>query len=644
MPGFDKNIIVCFQKLDLGQLANTGYRKMTSDELIKGGSQTLKRTNRSISNLLQAMQNLLRLRERFSPVHILLITLGGIALAEVIAMIVVYYVRDWPYNRQVLLDAAIMTAIIFPLLYFLSFRPLLTHMQQRDQADRILRARLHLMQFANTHALDELLQLTLDEAESLTGSAIGFFHFLQADQKTLWLQAWSTNTLQNMCKAEGKGLHYDVEQAGVWADAVRHRRPVIHNNYATLPDRKGMPEGHARVIRELVVPILRDNKVVAIIGLGNKAQDFNINDVEIVSTLADFAWDMVENKQAENALRQSEEKFRTLADWTYDWEMWMDPSENIVYTSPSCERITGYSPEEFMADPDLLIRVIHPEDRQLYEEHQTIIHDASAGPIRIEYRIISRDGNEHWIEHICRPLFGPHDHYLGRRISNRDITERKQAERRILQQNQKEVLLTQTIQTIQTDIARDLHDTLGQNISFLRMNLAHILETNLGDQANMQIRNMTKAADESYELIRALLTNLQSGYSADPLSLFTRYAKQVAERSSIQIDIISQGHPNQLSPHQIRQLFYIFREALSNIEKHANASRVSGEFLWEEYALKFAISDDGHGFDPHAVQIPGHYGLNIMRERADQMKGSLDIHSAPGQGTKIRVVVPYELR
>ena len=616
---------------------------MTSDEYTQGGSQTLARTNRNISNLLQAMQNLLRLRERFSPVHILLITLGGIALAEVVAMIVVYYFRDWPYDQQVLLDAVVMTAIIFPLLYFLSFRPLLLHIQQRNQADRILRARLHLMQLANTHSLDELLQLTLDEAESLTGSKIGFFHFLEADQKTLWLQAWSTNTLQNMCKAEGKGLHYDVEQAGVWADAVRHRRPVIHNNYATLPDRKGMPEGHARVIRELVVPILRDNKVVAIIGLGNKAQDFTANDVEIVSTLADFVWDMVTNKQAEEAIQQSEEKFRTLADWTYDWEMWMDPSENIVYTSPSCARITGYSSEEFMADPDLLIRVIHPEDRQLYEEHQTIIHDASAGPIRIEYRIISRDGSEHWIEHICRPLFGPDDRYLGRRINSREITERKHAEMKILEQNRKEALLSQTLQSIQTDIARDLHDTLGQNISFLRMNLVHLSETNLGDQADMQIQNMTKAADESYELIRALLANLQSGYSADPLSLFTRYAKQVAERSSIQIDITSRGHPNQLFPPQIRQLFYIFREALNNIEKHANASRVSGEFLWEENGLRFEVTDDGHGFDPHAVQIPGHYGLNFMRERAEQMKGSFCIQSAAGQGTKITVVVPYEL-
>ena len=435
-----------------------------------------------------------------------------------------------------------------------------------------------------------------------------------------------------------------MEEAGVWADAVRQRQPIIHNNYAALPQRKGMPEGHALVVREMVIPIMRDDKVIAILGMGNKPQDFTANDVELVSTLADFAWDIVENKRADNALRQSEEKFRTFVNWTYDWEKWVDPQGNIVYTSPSCERITGYTPEEFFADPDLLVRIVHPDDRQFYTEHQKIIHDASAGPISIEYRIIARDGSEHWIEHICRPLFGSDDRHLGRRVSNRDITERKQAEKKNIEQNQKELILTQTVQTIQTDIARDLHDTLGQNISFLRMNLEHLSEAQLRDldQIKIKIQNMTKAANESYDLIRAMLAILQAGNLTDPQNLFTRYAAQIAERSSFRIDITSQGHPKQLSPHQIRQLFFIYREALSNIEKYANASQVSGEFIWNEHAMTLVISDNGRGFDLDAVQTADHYGLKFMRERAELMKGSFSVQSASGQGTKITANVPYE--
>jgi len=75
------------------------------------------------------------------------------------------------------------------------------------------------------------------------------YHFVERDQKTLTLQAWSTRTRTEFCKAEGQGLHYSLDQAGVWVDCVRQRQPVIHNDYASLPHRKGMPPGHAEVVR-----------------------------------------------------------------------------------------------------------------------------------------------------------------------------------------------------------------------------------------------------------------------------------------------------------------------------------------------------------------------------------------------------------
>ena len=592
----------------------------------------------------QTNQNRSRTLSKVSPGPLMVITIGGIALAEVIAMVVVYNFRDWPYYLQTLLDAALMVAIIFPLLYFLTYKPILLDIQQQIQDKSILQSRLRLMQYADTHTLDELLQVTLDEIESLSGSTIGFFHFLKEDQKTLWLQAWSTNTLQNMCKAEGKNSHYDVDQAGVWADCVRQCQPVIHNDYASLPNRKGMPEGHATVTREMAVPIIRDKKIVAILGVGNKPEAYTASDVKLVSTLADFAWDAVEHKRSEYALHNSEEKFRTLVDWTYDWEKWLDQQGNIVYTSPSCERITGYSSEEFSADPDLLVRIVHPDDRQSYIEHQKSTHDESIGPLNIEYRIIDRSGSEHWIDHVCRPLFGTDNRYLGRRVSNRDITERKQTEHKINEYNLKEKLLTQAIQTLQVDIARDLHDTLGQNISFLRMNLEHLSEAEEFHPENLkiQIQNMTRAADESYELIRAMLAVLQVESSTDPLDLFPRYAQQVAERSSFPVDIIHHGNARELLPNQVRQLFFIFREALSNIEKYALPNRATCAFEWDELTLSLVISDDGRGFHPDNVQANGHFGLKFMRERAELLNGSFSVQSAPGKGSTITVHIPYE--
>ena len=569
----------------------------------------------------------------------------GIFLSEVIAMLLIlFYVG--PYWVTILIDAVITTTLMLPWIYILSYRPLLKHIAEQERVESIMQVRLRLVQFALTHAVDELLQATLDELEAMTGSTIGFFHFLEEDQKTLWLQSWSTNTLQNMCKAEGKGSHYSVDQAGVWADCIRQRQPVIHNDYASLPYRKGTPEGHAPIVREMTVPILRNERVVAIFGVGNKPTDFTANDVELVSTLADFAWDIIERKRAEDALRESEEKFRTLVTWTYDWEQWVDPQGNIVYTSPSCERITGYRPEDFITDPNLLMDVIHPDDRRFYGEHKKLVHDETAGIDSVEYRVIDRNGRVHWIEHICRPLFGEDNRYLGRRVSNRDITERKRAEKEILERNQKENMLTQEIHTMQIDIARDLHDTVGQNISYMRMRLDYLSEIDLQTQSDIkvEINNMLKVANESYDLIRGTLTVLQSGGLADPLALFIQYANQIEERSPFKVNVSSQGEPRPLSTNQVRQIFFVFREALSNIEKHAKASDVCVEFIWDEDNLVLMIADNGNGFRLEDTQVRNHYGLKFMRERIKSLNGVFLVESVKGNGTNIKITLPYEKR
>ncbi len=556
-------------------------------------------------------------------------------------LLILFY--DGPYWVTILIDAIITTTSMLPLIYLLSYRPLLRHIAEQERTERIMQVRLRLVQFALTHTVNELLQATLDELEILTGSTIGFFHFLEADQKTLRLQSWSTNTLQYMCKADGKGSHYDVDQAGVWADCVRQRRPIIHNDYVSLPYRKGTPEGHAPIVREMTVPILRNERVVAIFGVGNKPTDFTANDVELVSTLADFAWDIIERKRTEDALRESEEKFRTLVTWTYDWEQWVDPQGNIVYTSPSCERITGYRPEDFITDPNLLMEVIHPDDRRFYGEHKKLVHDETAGIDSVEYRVIDRNGRVYWIEHICRPLFGNDNRYLGRRISNRDITERKRAEKEILERNQKENMLTQAIHTMQIDIARDLHDTVGQNISYMRMRLDHLSEIDLQTQSDIkvEINNMLKVANESYDLIRGTLTVLQSGGLADPLALFIQYANQIEERSPFRVNVSSQGEPRPLSANQVRQIFFVFREALSNIEKHAKASDVSVEFIWDEDNLVLMIADNGNGFRLEDTQVRNHYGLKFMRERIESLNGVFSVESVGGSGTNIKITLPY---
>jgi signal transduction histidine kinase len=172
-----------------------------------------------------------------------------------------------------------------------------------ELSQRFIEIRLSLIDYTITHTLDELLTKSLDEVGALLDSPLGFYHFVESDQTTLSLQQWSSRTLKEFCRAEGKGIHYSIDQAGVWVDCLHQKKAVIHNDYASLPHKKGMPEGHAKVVRELVVPVIRKGKAVAILGVGNKPTDYTQKDVQIVSYLADVTWEIVKQKQTDEALR-----------------------------------------------------------------------------------------------------------------------------------------------------------------------------------------------------------------------------------------------------------------------------------------------------------------------------------------------------
>ena len=142
---------------------------------------------------------------------------------------------------------------------------------------------------------------------------------------------------------------------------------------------------------------------------------------------------MADQGQAKNhkddspaALREAELRYRTVADFTYDWEYWQAPDGSLRYVSPSCERITGYPAQEFLSNPHLLDEIVLPEDREVWTEHRQAVTQQEGG--ESQFRIRRRDGQVRWIEHVCQPVTDEHGTFLGYRASNRDATARKQAE------------------------------------------------------------------------------------------------------------------------------------------------------------------------------------------------------------------------
>ena len=292
------------------------------------------------------------------------------------------------------------------------------------QDRRVMAARLRLMRLAGSLTLAELLKATLEEAQTLSGSRMGFYHFVDPDQVTLSLQVWSSTTASTMCRAEGAGLHYPVDRAGVWVDCLRERLPVIHNDYASLPHRKGLPDGHVPVIRELVVPVMRNDRFVAVLGVGNKQTDYDARDVEAVASLADLAWDAVEGKRKDEALRLSHARLREAQEISRMGRWELDLATNELVWMDAVFTLLGLDPGTFRPSYPAFMEVIHPDDRaQVAETFRESVQNRK--PYDIEHRVTLPDGRVRWVNEIGRTEYSDTGEPLRCVGTVQDITERK---------------------------------------------------------------------------------------------------------------------------------------------------------------------------------------------------------------------------
>jgi PAS domain S-box-containing protein len=404
----------------------------------------------------------------------------------------------------------------------------------------------------------DLYNQSLDIAVKITESKIGFFHQVSDNEQEIILTSWTEATREG-CFAVYDN-HYPIGKAGNWADAVRQKKAVVYNDFPASPNKKGLPEGHAPIIRTLSIPVIHEGKVRLIFGVGNKSSDYSDFDViqiqavanelykilekrqveqtlkksedrwqfaiegsnegiwdwnlisgevfysnrwkemlgynphelegklhewqnrvhpddvnEVMSKLQqhlgqktsdyltehrikckDGSWkwildrgrvlewtvdgkpsrmvgthsDITERKKADEIIRKSEEKFRIVADNAFNWEFWEGPDGKAIHHSPSCKSITGYSADEFMNDDDLLVKIIHADDKESFLKHR-IEKKADQTPGTHNFRILAKNGEIHHVEHLCRPVFDDAGSLIGIRGSHIDITQRMLAEEKV---------------------------------------------------------------------------------------------------------------------------------------------------------------------------------------------------------------------
>jgi len=158
-----------------------------------------------------------------------------------------------------------------------------------------------------------------------------------------------------------------------------------------------------------------------------------------IEALNEKPFDVEKHNIILNDLNESKEKFRLIADYTYDWEFWLSPKGNYLYASPSCKKITGYSPEEFLSDPYLMYRIIHTNDLNKFVKYIKQALELNVDDKQFEFRIETRSKKQRWIGLHCQPVFDKEGKYLGQRGSNRDITDLKQAEQKIKKAKKQQV-------------------------------------------------------------------------------------------------------------------------------------------------------------------------------------------------------------
>lgn len=357
---------------------------------------------------------------------------------------------------------------------------------------QLLLARTHLIEYSVSHSLDELLTETLDQLEKLTGSELGFFHLLQEDQRTITLHAWSSRTAEQ-CTAECVHRHYDISRAGVWTDCASLRQPVIHNDYASLAHRKGLPPGHAPVNRQLTMPIMRHDRIVGILGIGNKNTDYTREDIVIVTRFADLVWDIAERKQVRDSLRESDEKFSSafnnaplmITISTIEDGRYLDVNQRFL-------DISGFSREEVLANTAVSLGWLRASDRARLKE--MILKNGSIQDLELEMR--SKSGTKV----LCK-YWGTIIPVAGRKrllSIALDITEHRRMEQQFLQAQKMD-----SIGRLAGGVAHDFNNMLSIIIG--RSELA-LMQTDRDTPLYHNLEEIQGAAKRSAEITKQLLT------------------------------------------------------------------------------------------------------------------------------------------
>ncbi len=326
---------------------------------------------------------------------------------------------------------------------------------------------------------------------------------------------------------------------------------------------------------------------------------------------------------------------QTVIEQLHDGMLVLDPQGHVVSLNPAAERISGV-PLKFA------------QGKPVVELFPDLIGQASfltgaADPSKPIEMSISLRGEAHSYELDFLPLHDFRRLPVGHLLLLHDVTEQRRSQAQILEQQRALATLKE-----REHLARELHDSLGQTFAFVNVQgqtIRRLLSRGDIATADEYTQRLVEVAREADVDIRESILGLrvalsEQGFFRVLTQFLTQYEKNYGVRTVLEVPETTQD--GVFEPSIEVQLLRILQEALTNVRKHAGADCVRIVFAFENHCASVTVQDNGQGFDPGAwcEDLGKHVGLRVMRERAEEVGGSLSLHSIPGQGTEVVVEVP----
>ena len=331
---------------------------------------------------------------------------------------------------------------------------------EAERALRLREARLQFMLgFYERARLPEndLLSYAIEGSGIVTESPLGYLAFLNQDESEMLMHAWSREAME-LCTTGTKPLLYRTASTGLWGEPVRQRRSVITNDYAAPnPTKRGYPEGHPPIRRHLGVPVMDLGRVVLVAGVANKEADYTESDVSELSLLMQGLWQVLKGKRAEASLRESEERYRLVSEFSGHVVYDHDIESGAIRWSGPIERVIGDTPEEFqevgVAEWE---ERIHPDDRARV---MAALGDAIAcvSNFRAEYRFRKADGTYIPVEDLGLLIRDAEGRFRRMFGTMNDLSGRRRVEEALLQSEERYRGITERIRDLVFVLDRDFN-------------------------------------------------------------------------------------------------------------------------------------------------------------------------------------------